>query len=390
MNRRKRVTIGGVAHHVGVQAIDPLVDDYLALLIEQRSRAMVGALVEGIATALWCFDATGFTQISNRAAKAMEPFLLARDEAGAARTIGGRAFADLVASPGPVTWDFSAPDHRRTFSLKTEVAPVEGSNRLVLVVTDVTHERATLHRLAEMERRVSIGILGAGVAHEINNPLAFVAANVTVLGEYLAELAALLPTHPQAQAIVADAPVLVAETAAGLERMRSIVKDLLAYSAVAGGDAEHPADASLAGLVDEGLRLFGRELRERCAIELTSFGEPRVRVQPRNFVDAVLDVVRNAVEAVSTHPPEARRVAVCVGEDGGRALLEVRDNGCGIPAEVLPRIFDPFFTTKGPGVGATGLGLSTALAIVRRQGGDMYVESREREGTMVRVILPAL
>jgi signal transduction histidine kinase len=378
------MTIGGVAQELGVPSVvDNVVDDYLQKVIEERCRATAGALVEGIATAIWCFDATGRIQIANRAAQELGA-LVELSGQGAALRVGGRDLFELLGAPSPLCWDYSA--HHRHIELRSQITVLDGHSRLVVVGTDVTQARATLHRLAEMERRASIGILGAGVAHEINNPLAFIASNVQTLGEYLIDLGQLCQGRAEARAILDDTPGLLQESLAGLERIRTIVKDLLTYSAV--GDSEPSSVASLGSLVDEALRLAGAELRERATIEVMVCSSPRVRVQPRNLVDVVIDLARNAADACSGLSRDARRIVIGIGQDRDRALLEVRDNGCGIPARLLPRIFDPFFTTKGPGAGSTGLGLSTALAIIRRQGGELAVASLEGAGTTVRMSLP--
>jgi two-component system cell cycle sensor histidine kinase/response regulator CckA len=144
----------------------------------------------------------------------------------------------------------------------------------------------------------------------------------------------------------------------------------------------------LASVVQSAIRIAGHEIRHRARIA-TSFAPVRAVLANEGRVEqVVLNLLLNAAQAMVESRVAVNEIRLCVREDGdGRTVLEVSDNGQGIPAEVLPRIFDPFFTTKPAGVG-TGLGLSICHGIVASLGGQITVHSELGEGTTFRVVFP--
>jgi signal transduction histidine kinase len=256
------------------------------------------------------------------------------------------------------------------------------------VLRDVT-ERKQLHaRLALADRMVSVGTLAAGVAHELNNPLAYVNANLSFLAERLARVGELLGRTPGTPAADADlSPQLleaVRDARDGAERMRVIVRDLKTFSRA---DDERSGPVPLKPVIESCVNMAWSEIRHRAQLVKDLHDVPPVVANEARLGQVFLNLVVNAAQAI----PEGRaeeneiRISTRVAADG-RVAVEVRDTGCGIAPEHLTRVFDPFFTTKSPGVG-TGLGLSICHSIVTALGGDITVESG-RGGTLFRVSLP--
>ncbi len=250
-----------------------------------------------------------------------------------------------------------------------------GAFRFALaVVEDVTEKKRLEMQLMLADRMASVGTLAAGVAHEINNPLAFILANL----EYsLAEL----------RRAGVDPEVLRAleEARDGGLRVREIVRDLKAFSRA----EDHGRDAvDLRRVLQSALGLAQNEIRHRARLELDVGDIPPVVGSEHRLGQVLLNLLINAAQAI----PEGRaeenvvRATTSTAPDG-RARIQISDTGSGIPPEVLPRIFDPFFTTKPVGVG-TGLGLSICHGIVSGLGGEIQVESTPGQGTSFCVLLP--
>jgi two-component system NtrC family sensor kinase len=226
-------------------------------------------------------------------------------------------------------------------------------------------------RMAQSERLASIGVLAAGVAHEINNPL----------GGILALTALTLEDLPAGDARRANLEEVVRQT----RRCGEIVKHLLEYS------RQHRVSAEavdLNELLEKTLALLERQsifLNVRVERRLEP-GLPTVVADRSQLQQVFVNILINAVQAMDERGTVA--VATRLDPSRGEVALTFRDTGCGIPAEQLDRIFDPFFTTKESGQG-TGLGLSIAYGIVSRHQGTITVESTPGEGTTFTVRLPA-
>lgn len=223
-------------------------------------------------------------------------------------------------------------------------------------------------QLMVSDRMASVGILAAGVAHEINNPLAGVMSCVTALRE------GKLPPERREEYFGAIRD--------GLERMRQTVQGLLDF---ARPQDPRPEDVDAAELVEACERLLAAELRKK-RVEIESAlgkGAAVVHGDRSQLVQALMNVLLNALHA----SPEGSRITVRAVRAEERVGVEVVDRGPGIPKKDVPRVFDPFFSTKPQGQG-TGLGLSVTLGIVRAHGGEIEIESEERKGTTVTLWLP--
>jgi signal transduction histidine kinase len=260
----------------------------------------------------------------------------------------------------------------------------DNMSRLPLAVGREVREaavRAAQKRMGEQlaisERMASAGMLAAGVAHEINNPLAVVMANL----DFVTGLLARLPRDPSL--MEADGPLKDARDA--VDRIRRIVRDVKLFSRP--HDEERGA-VDVKSVIESSIRMAWNEIRHRASLTRDYGDVPMVESHEARLGQIVLNLLVNAAQAM----PEGRasqneiRVATRMA-DSGHVVIEVRDSGMGIPREILDRIFDPFFTTKPVGVG-TGLGLSLCHRMVSDLGGAIAVESEVGKGTVFRVTLP--
>ncbi len=256
--------------------------------------------------------------------------------------------------------------------------------RMSGTATDVTERRSLQARLEVAGRLASIGTLAAGVAHEINNPLAFVATNLGFLGEQLEALA----RDPLAvRERVLELRQAVREAADGAERVRDIVQ---ALRKVAGPPREEPrvaVDVQAEIEAAAGIARAQVSSRARLVVDVAP-GLPRVLAGAHQLGQVVLNLLVNAAQAIPEGSPGANEVRVAARAEGGRVLVDVSDTGQGMPPEVMARVFDAFFTTKDVGSGL-GLGLSICHGIVAAAGGTIDVQSEEGKGTRFRIDLPA-
>jgi PAS domain S-box-containing protein len=258
-----------------------------------------------------------------------------------------------------------------------------GARRPVLLVgtiSDITDQKVAQAQLMQADRLASVGMLAAGVAHEINNPLAYVCAALDFLGEHERDFVA---ASSAPAAVVAQA---LADARDGAERVRHVVRDLKTFSAAR---EEHRTRVSLRAVVESAIHMAANELRYRARLEREYAASPEVLADEARLGQVALNLLINAAQAIPEGRAAENEVRVAVRTDElGRAVLEVSDTGTGIPPEIADRIFDPFFTTKPRGVG-TGLGLSICRAIVVALGGEIVAERRAPRGTTMRVALPA-
>ena len=229
-------------------------------------------------------------------------------------------------------------------------------------------ERET--QLARENRLASVGQLAASMAHEINNPLAYVLGN-------LEHLHATLPEGEEREAAT--------DALDGALRMRTIVRDLKTYSRQ---DDEEVLTTDLHGVITSTLRMVTAEVRRRAQLRTELGPSPEVLVNGTRLGQVLVNLVMNAAQAFPDRATADNELVVRAATDAaGNAILEVADNGAGMPPEVLARATEPFFTTKPVGVG-TGLGLSVCDNLVRRFGGTMHIASAAGAGTTVTIVLP--
>jgi PAS domain S-box-containing protein len=255
---------------------------------------------------------------------------------------------------------------------------------LLVVVRDLREVEALRGRLVTAARMAAVGELAAGIAHEINNPIAFVRSNLSQLRGHWKTLRGELESPDRAARLsdlVLDGDALIEESLEGVDRAAEIVRGVRGFSHAGGGERV-PTD--LNGLLDDVLHMVGSRLRGRVTLECNYVDLPRVRCSPQELKQVFLNLLVNAEQAVA----DGGRIRVATAKGRGSVHVLVEDDGCGIAPEIQGRVFDPFFTTKPVGVG-TGLGLGIAYQIVKSHGGEIRLDSEPGRGTRVRVRLPA-
>jgi len=229
-------------------------------------------------------------------------------------------------------------------------------------------------------RLASLGTLAAGVAHEINNPLAYLTSN---LRSIRTALRAPEPPSPEEMRDLHDA---LDESIEGAERIEAIVKAIRVFSPRPAEESEEALDVR--AVAAEALGMVEGRLRDRATAECRFEGEPRVVGNSERLYQALVNLLVNAAEAIPEGRPEEHRVTVTGRTQGDRVAIEISDTGAGIQPDVLPRIFEPFFSTKSPQSG-TGLGLFVCKGIVSAMGGNLSVRTEPGKGSTFSIDLPS-
>ncbi|MFQ5960633.1 MAG: CHASE2 domain-containing protein [Candidatus Methylomirabilales bacterium] len=258
----------------------------------------------------------------------------------------------------------------------------------------------TQDQLLQSEKMASLGLLVAGVAHELNNPIGFIHSNVDFIGEYVERLRGIIEAYEAVD--IADGPArrrveelkkrarldftlktldeLIASCREGTERVKKIVIDLRAFSRT---DDVGPMRVDLQEGIETTLSLLTNEYKDRIDVHREYGYLPKVECFPGQVNQVFMNLLLNAAQAISGRGD----VWIKTSSHGDRATIAIKDNGCGIPEKDLPKIFDPFFTTKRVGEG-TGLGLSITYGIIKKHGGSIRVTSQVGKGTEFTVDIP--
>ena len=235
--------------------------------------------------------------------------------------------------------------------------------------------------LARASQMGAVGSLAASLAHEINNPLAFVMSNLAYVRDHLGS------TRSEHVAESRDALV---EALDGLSRIQAVVAGIRDVSLDQRSD-EQPVDAC--AVLDSAIKVVraGSARRARVDVEHRHPERPRslVRASQGRLAQAFLNLLTNAVEALPSEDPARQRVRVACQVQQARVTIEISDSGRGIPQEVAARLFQPFFTTKPAGTGA-GLGLYVSRNILHAAGGELTYTTEVGVGSTFRVELPAM
>mgnify|MGYP000592353005 CR=1 FL=1 len=255
------------------------------------------------------------------------------------------------------------------------------------------------------EKLATIGMLSAGVAHEINNPLSVVMGNLNSLAEYNEHLLQLitlvtdwkakqqLPASLLAQFeqlakeadlefIAEDCPDMVSDMQEGLERVRDIVSNMKAFSRTKPGEREL---SDINDCIRSSIKLVNNNIKDQCEVR-TAFGDlPKTMANASELCQVFMNMLINSAHAM----PEPGLIKVTTRLKQDRIYIEILDNGCGMPEEVIKDIYNPFFTTKPPGQG-TGMGLSVAMGIIEDHQGQIDVMSKVGNGTCFTVCLPVI
>ena len=258
------------------------------------------------------------------------------------------------------------------------------------VLRDVTERKRLQAQLMVSDRMASMGTLAAGVAHEINNPLAAVIANLDYVSESLVPKiigrgqSKAAPKMSRAWLLdEIKGPLDDAREAA--DRVRLIVRDLKIFSRSPADDRRGPVDVKV--VMESSLRMAWNEIRHRARVVKLYGQVPPVEADEGRLGQVFLNLIVNATQSMPEGQAERNEIRVSTRLTAGRVIVEVSDTGAGIPPENLSRIFDAFFTTKVAGAG-TGLGLAICQRIVTDIGGALTVESRVGKGSCFTVALP--
>lgn len=257
--------------------------------------------------------------------------------------------------------------------------------------------------MLQNEKLATLGTLSAGVAHEINNPIAFIKSNVESLKQYfdaynqiLSEIKQLAPQLSTAQRkrleqlfisediyfISEDIPQLMEDTQEGLQRVKDIVQNLRSFSRTQSSD--HGSYDLLEG-IQSTLKLLQSELKNSVRLDISLEPLPKIECNLNELNQVFLNLIMNAKHA--TQDCQDPCISVRSKQDDQHVYIQIEDNGCGMSEEVQKNIFTPFFTTKPVGQG-TGMGLAISHNIVKKHNGDIQLQSKTGEGTTFTIKLP--
>ncbi|RDE19571.1 HAMP domain-containing protein [Motiliproteus coralliicola] len=311
--------------------------------------------------------------------------VMARVRAGGDERIGGLETRDelsMLAQQMDVMLDKLSQQHQQIqadadqLEVKVEKRTAQLQQRTDDLQRNLDLLKKTRQQLVAKEKLAAIGELTAGIAHEINNPTAVILGNMDLLMAELDEAAA-EPVRRESELIVEQ-----------VYRIRAIISNLLQYS--------RPNDylAQLSPMqvnqvVEDSLVLVRHDLAKKSIrLRLDLRADMTVKGNPQQLQQVLINLIVNAVNAIQVQlkdSPGAGEICIRSRNRGEGVLLLIRDNGCGIDSEILPRIFDPFFTRSQ---GGTGLGLSVSYGILERVGGEINVRSRPGLGSSFFVYLP--
>ena len=263
-------------------------------------------------------------------------------------------------------------------------------------------------QLVQSEKMAGLGLLAAGVAHEINNPVGYVMSNLGILTEYVEIFKQLLIKYNiLAEAVQAgngtdqqetldrieeirqeedldylleDVDQLLSESAEGTQRVKEIVEGLRNFARV---DETDLKEADINEGIESTLKVIWNELKYKCEIHKQLGEIPPIRCYPRQLNQVFMNLLVNAAQAI----PERGEIQIETEATDTHIVIRISDTGIGIPLEDISKLFDPFFTTKQVGKG-TGLGLSISHGIIQKHKGTIEVESEVGKGTMFTIRLP--
>lgn len=261
------------------------------------------------------------------------------------------------------------------------IVSFEGRPCSMWIVRDLTERQQLQARLLLSDRMASLGTLAGGIGHELNNPLAYVIANLSHLE------AELLPSLPLDMGQHEELKGLVAETLQGVQRIREITQQLRLFSHVEREVSGTRVDVHR--VLESAVGLAWSEIRYRARLVRDYTDSLMVQAQEGRLGQVFLNLLVNAARAIPEGEVERQEIRIVTRRKEEQGIIEFHDTGAGIPPELLERIFEPFLTLR-PGGATTGLNLSICLGIVTGFNGRMEVESQEGKGSLFRVILPAL
>lgn len=240
-------------------------------------------------------------------------------------------------------------------------------------------------QLISQEKLAAIGQLAAGLAHEINNPNAFIQSNLGTLKEYIEEFQAFadpntenIDTSSTVHETLVDALALIDESTEGSRRIQHTVEGMRYF---AEPDVTTKIDFSLADSLQKAINLVKSERIKECTIDYKETELPLIRGIPILLIQALANLVRNAVEASDT----GGTISIETSAEDDAIIVLIADTGCGIPPENISKVFEPFYSSK---IMANGMGLSIAQSIIMQQKGKLKLHSSPNTGTRAIITLP--
>ena len=390
-------------------------------LSEARYRQLTEGCLDGVVVS----DRQGFVTLFNPACERMFGWEAAeilgkpieRLLPGLTAATPSLSFADSVRAPGSGYEGKTvevAGRHKsgEQFPVELSLSAVGREEELQFIgsIRDQTERHRMRAMLAQSEKLASIGLLSAGVAHEINNPLAYVGNNVAVMERDLTSVFEMIALYEDAGALIKSSqpalheqiealrldfdwdyvrenlPRMLTRTREGIQRVANIVSNMRGLARTSPPKME---PASVPDIIESALEMVrGRLRRHHIELEVQYGDVPPVVCVGTQISQVILNLVVNAAQAIEGNSRVTLgKIVVASVSEGSSVVLSVSDNGGGIDPDAIPKLFDPFFTTKSVGEG-TGLGLSICHGIVSGHGGRIDVQTRPGVGSSFRVVLP--
>ncbi|MDP3278182.1 MAG: ATP-binding protein [Deltaproteobacteria bacterium] len=277
--------------------------------------------------------------------------------------------------------DYVSVTGNRRSIVRVDLGPIDGERGGCAIVEEVTERRKLEAKLAQADRLATVGTLAAGVAHEINNPLAYLLSNLEYAQRRLDDVKATLGPDD----LIARLLEALEHAKDGAHRVQTIVRDLKTFSR---GGEEVREPVAVERSVEAAVTMAQPMIRGRAKIVREYSTVPAVLADEGRLAQVFLNLLLNAAHALSDVPSDRNQITLRIFElDDGRVCVEVSDEGEGIAPENVARVFEPFFTTRQTGVGM-GLGLSVCHGLVTSLDGEISVESKLGEGSTFRVCFP--
>ena len=255
----------------------------------------------------------------------------------------------------------------------------DGEPAVVAMGRDMTERRQLQAQLLQADRLASMGRLAGGIGHEINNPLAYIMANLVYLSEELerTERTTPLPNYEEMRSAIG-------ETRDGAARVREIVRGLTSFLRT---DTAQISSIDVRTLMNSALQLTWNQLRSEVCITTDYQDVPLLKANEATLGQAFLNIIMNAAEAVRGNRNELQHINISIHFEAAQVAITITDSGPGIDRAIVERVFEPFFTSKPTGQG-TGLSLSVCHSIVTQLGGNISVVETNTPGCTMRVVLP--
>lgn len=293
-------------------------------------------------------------------------------------------------------------------SYKDTIDVLKSTNQQLNSANDRLKEQQA--QLVHQEKMASLGMLAAGVAHEINNPLSFISGNIEVLTTYIDAMKAMISLYERVTGsiiqtmnaqqtqeimklnaleekekisfIINDTEKLIAESKEGVDRISKIVVALKKFSKVEDGQIKY---IDINEEIHNVLTILNSETsRKGCKVNLNLNGLPKLRLESHGLNQVFSNLIINSLQAVAKNEGV---IDIDGNVDGDNLVLFFKDNGSGISEENLKKVFNPFFTTKNIGEGA-GLGLAISYGIIKKHNGNILVQSQVGKGTTFKLVIP--